>query len=259
MKYRFTQKSDYTHFASGRVFYSIPGIPAFPIRLMSEIFQYCLEVIERERGPKPVTIYDPCCGSAYHLATLAYLHGPRIGRIIGSDVDPEVLKIAGKNLGLLTPAGLDQRIEEIETALRRYGKDSHRSALTSALLLREMQPEQLARHGVETLLFCADILTPDPAGLAQQLTVPVDLIFADVPYGRSSTWKVAAGSDSLPLARLLSRLLAVVNERTVVAVAAAKGERCTHEAYRPLKRLKIGKREITILQAPATASGSIGE
>ena len=37
-----TERPDYSDLASGRVFYSLPGHPAFPIRLASEIFQRCL-------------------------------------------------------------------------------------------------------------------------------------------------------------------------------------------------------------------------
>ena len=40
MQYKYVQEqSDYTDLSSGRVFYSLPGHPAFPAGLASEIFQ----------------------------------------------------------------------------------------------------------------------------------------------------------------------------------------------------------------------------
>lgn len=91
MPYRFaTAASDYSDYAGGRVFYGAPGYPALPVRLASEVLQRCLAI----RGAtSPAVLYDPCCGGAYHLGTLAYLHWQRIGAIAGSDVDAEALAL----------------------------------------------------------------------------------------------------------------------------------------------------------------------
>jgi len=83
MQYDFTVKEDLSDFYSGRVINSIPGIPAFPIRLMSEIFHYC----KSSQNPiHPLVIYDSCCGSAYHLTAFFFLFliksGKRIIRIL---------------------------------------------------------------------------------------------------------------------------------------------------------------------------------
>ena len=44
MEYKFaSERTNYTDLASGNVFYSLPGHPAFPVRLASEIYQRCLE------------------------------------------------------------------------------------------------------------------------------------------------------------------------------------------------------------------------
>ena len=45
MKYKYTVKEDHSDLSSGRVLYSLPGASAFPIRLMSEIFQFCYEYL----------------------------------------------------------------------------------------------------------------------------------------------------------------------------------------------------------------------
>jgi len=60
MEYKFaTDRANYADLASGHVFYSLPGHPAFPVRLASEIYQRCLAL--RGQGPSPCTIFDPCC------------------------------------------------------------------------------------------------------------------------------------------------------------------------------------------------------
>ena len=113
------------------------GHPAFPVRLASEVFQRCM--ISREKFYKnsdPCILYDPCCGTAYHLSVLAYLHGENIRTVIGSDMDGKAVAVAKRNLELLTVAGLDQRIGEISQLFELYGKDSHKDALSSGHILR---------------------------------------------------------------------------------------------------------------------------
>ena len=134
MQYKYAiEHLDYSDYSSGRVFYSFPGHPAFPIRLASEIFQHC--VMFRKtiyETSTPCTLYDPCCGAAYHLSVLAYLHGEHIQEVIGSDVDDKAVEVAKRNLGLLSISGLDKRIDEISKMIEQYGKESHQDALRSA-------------------------------------------------------------------------------------------------------------------------------
>ena len=109
MHYQFaTAHLNYSDLASGRVFYSRPGHPAFPIRLASEIFQRCMAIRTAEHLPAPCVLFDPCCGGAYHLSVLAYLHRECIREVIGSDVDEEAIALAQRNLELLSVSGLDQ-------------------------------------------------------------------------------------------------------------------------------------------------------
>ncbi len=50
MQYHYVyQAKDYSHFSSGRVFHSLPGHPAFPVRLASEIFQRCIAQQSQDR------------------------------------------------------------------------------------------------------------------------------------------------------------------------------------------------------------------
>lgn len=105
MQYKYEKEQlDYSDLASGRVFYSIPGHPAFPVRLASEIFQRCMASREEIYGDSsPCILYDPFCGAAYHLSVLAYLHGERIRQIVASDIDEKAVALAKRNLGLLNP------------------------------------------------------------------------------------------------------------------------------------------------------------
>ena len=108
MKYRhLVEKPNYADFASGKVLLGLPGHVATPLRLMDELFQSGLEILRAGGLNEPVTLYDPCCGTAYHLAALAFLHGSEIASILAADIDPPVVAIARRNLDLLTPAGLE--------------------------------------------------------------------------------------------------------------------------------------------------------
>src|SRR5215207_11524995 len=138
MQYKYAKEQlDYSDFSSGRVFYSLPRHPAFPVRLASEIFQRCITSRESiYQNSTPCTLYDPCCGAAYHLSVLAYLHGEHIREVIGSDIDEKAVALAKRNLELLTVAGLDKRIGEISKMLELYNKDSHKDALESGYILK---------------------------------------------------------------------------------------------------------------------------
>src|SRR5512145_1475703 len=122
MQYKYVKEQlDYSDFSSGRVFYSLPGHPAFPVRLASEIFQRCLAYRKTIYGiSAPCTLYDPCCGAAYHLSVLGYLHGEHIQEVIASDIDERSVRLAKRNLALLSMEGLDQRINEISEMFERY-------------------------------------------------------------------------------------------------------------------------------------------
>ena len=133
MPYRFaTERTDHSDFASGRVFRSLPGRTAFPVRLADELFQRCLALRPPDLRDAPVALYDPVCGGATLLCTLALLHWPSIRQIVASDADPEAVALAGRNLALLTPDGIAERRREIASLHAEYGKDSHAEALESA-------------------------------------------------------------------------------------------------------------------------------
>ena len=251
MPYRFRDsQEDYTDFSSGRVFHGVPGLPAFPVRLAGEIFQRCLAIRRRQGLAGTCTVYDPCCGGAYHLATLAYLHWDHIAEIIASDVDARALVMAARNLDLLTLQGMDRRIAEITQMLALYGKSSHTEALESAGRLKSRLQALATRHTIGVSLFAAD--ATDGADLGAKLSGRhIDVVITDVPYGRLSSWQTESPSAEPglgPLREMIDALLSVTTVTTLIAVAADKHQKITHGAYRRIERFQIGKRQVCILQ-----------
>jgi 23S rRNA (guanine2535-N1)-methyltransferase len=242
MPYRFsTEDLDYTDFASGRVIYNQPGAPAFPVRLASEIFQRAMHALEQS---SPVRVYDPVCGGAYHLAALGFLYGREIRSITASDVDEGAVALATRNLGLLSPAGLDRRAAEIRRMLAEFGKESHAGALYSLNALRRRLEQ--AGHPIETRVFQANAL--DAAALPGMLPPEsIDLVISDVPYGQLSNWQTAGEQVESPLWQMLEALLPVLAPGAGIAIAADKAQKIAHPAYRRIERFQIGKRQVSIL------------
>ena len=244
MEYKFaTSYSNSADLASGAVFYSLPGHPAFPVRLASEIYQRCLSY--RQNAGMPCTLFDPCCGAAYHLSVIAYLHWDSVCRVIGSDIDDKAVQLAERNLGLLTPAGMERRGREIAAMVRLYGKASHQQALESLQRLQEQVACLTAVRPIQTRLFRAN--ATDAAGLKEGLLdTPVDVVFTDIPYGQHSDWQEVSSPD--PAWAMLEALRQVLTPESIVAVASDKLQKVAHKAYRRLEKFRIGKRQVTILK-----------
>ncbi len=248
MQYKYERESqDYSDLASGRVFYSIPGHPAFPVRLASEIFQRCLA--QREtiyQTSTPCTLYDPCCGAAYHLSVLGYLHGRHIREIIASDIDPKAVDLAKRNLGLLSVGGLDQRIHEINTMIENYNKDSHRDALKSAELLQKQVIAAAQDNPLKTKVFQANVM--DKNRILENIPPgSVDIVFTDIPYGQHSQWQ-DADRFSNPLGSMLDALVDVLSSSSIVAIASDKGQKISHEKYQRIEQFQVGKRRVVFLK-----------
>ena len=54
------------------------------------------------------------------MTVLGLLNPERIARIWASDIDPEMLKVAGKNLSLLTPAGMAARLDQLKGLYEQF-------------------------------------------------------------------------------------------------------------------------------------------
>lgn len=232
-----TEPKDYSDLASGRVLYNRRGATAFPVRLASEIFLRSLDYLRDRKVHEPIEVYDPCCGSGYLLTTLAFLHSSRLSRIVASDVDPDMVFLARRNLALLTPAGIDGRMLEIESHLERFGKDSHRKALEAAARLQATRDS--CGQQLEIQCFRANALV----GL--EGTRPVDLVLSDLPYGEVTKWSCAGEDCSVAL---LDSVLAVLKPVSMVAIVTAKREKIKHPAYCRIKHFAVGRRRVTFLE-----------
>ncbi len=255
MPFRFeVERQNYADFASGKVFINQPGLPAFPLRLASEIFQRSSQLLP-PGGPARLSLFDPCCGGAYALSALAFFHWEHISRIQAADIDPAAVAAARRNLALLTLPGMDGRIAELERMLAAFHKPAHLEALESALRLRQRLVENLQIGPVEVQVSQADALTrPGDDDLA---AAPVDLVFADTPYGNHSQWQGeapgAAPEAGLPSAAGASRRITLMLEALlprlkpggIAAVVAPKDVKVAHAAFEPAGKLKHGHRLVS--------------
>ena len=246
MVYRHTtEKPDYSLFSPGGVFYGLPGHPAFPVRLASEMFLECAGRLASLGNPGPYHLFDPCCGGAYHLATLACLHPGAIASITASDIDAQAVALAQRNLSLLTPQGLEARRQHIAGMLEQYGKPSHREALERIDELSHLLMNQSRRPTIR--VFQANALS------TTELTRhfdrdPPNLVLTDLPYGHQSTWIDADPTESHPPAwRLLDTLHHLLPRQSVLAVAADKAQKIAHPGYSQFRRIKVGHRQVVFL------------
>jgi 23S rRNA (guanine2535-N1)-methyltransferase len=249
MPYKFaTQQTDHSDLASGRVLYSLPGHPAFPVRLAGEIFQRCLARRAAAGQTQPVTLYDPCCGGAYHLSALAYGHWHAIQAIVASDVDAQAVQLAARNLGLLTPDGLEKRIQELRASYDEYGKESHRAALQSAETLHEEVVTLAGQHPIRTLAFQASAFDT-PALMAHLRETRVDVVLTDIPYGLQSAWHLDNPEQAQnPAGAMLRALREFLHAGSIVAVAADKQQKIADDGYDRVERFQIGKRQVVLLK-----------
>jgi 23S rRNA (guanine2535-N1)-methyltransferase len=250
MQYKYAKEQvDYFDFSSGRVFYSLPGHPAFPVRLASEIFQRCIAQREAIYSVStPCTVYDPCCGVAYHLSVLGYLHPEHIHRVIASDIDEKAVALAKRNLSLLHQDGLDRRIDELSEMFKQYGKESHQEALQSASVLKEKLSAFIEKHPPATQAFQAS--ATDQKAISDHIRPrSVDILFTDVPYGRHSQWR-DADFDNLqnPLTSMLDTILGILSSSGIVAIVSDKQQKATHKRFQRIEQFQVGKRRVLILK-----------
>jgi len=250
MEYKYAKEHpNYSDFASGRVFHSLPGHPAFPVRLASEIFQrWTTHRTTEYNDSTPCVLYDPCCGAAYHLSVMAYLHREHIRKVIASDVDEKAVALAKRNLGLLDIAGLNKRIDEIAAILEKYGKDSHKDALRSANILKANFSASIEKHPLTMKAFQANTLNSKE--IENNIKhKSVDIVFTDVPYGQHSQWLNSDFIESTnPTETMLNSLLGILSSSSIVAIVSDKQQKVLHHGYQRIERFQIGKRRVFILK-----------
>lgn len=245
MQYLFaTERPDYSDLASGRVFYSLAGSPAFPVRLASEIFQRCLALRRQAGASSPAVLYDPCCGGGYLLGVVAYLHAETLVEVIGSDWDEKAVALAQRNLGLLNGAGLARRTAELTGLYNLYGKTSHQEALASAQEFQKRVIELDRNQPLRVRAFHASAFD-EPALVQQMNGALADIVMTDVPYGLHSTWQgLESGQNpSSALNYLLEALAAVLAPQGIVALVSDKQQKAAHPKYRRVSHFQVGKRK----------------
>lgn len=231
---------NYEDYASGRVLYNRKGTTSYPARLISEIFERCTAHLERQGRHSPYIVYDPLCGGAYALTTLGFLHFDKIGRLVASDVDSEVVEFAKKNLSLLSKEGMEERIAQLLGYLKEYGKESHKEALESAKRLKEQM--NLSTHRIQTYCFCADALTRNN----EEVPDKFDIVITDVPYGELVDWTTEDGENAISI--LLQNLLPNLSSHSIVAISSRKKTKVSNDKYERVEKFNIGKRQIVLLR-----------
>lgn len=237
MNYKYCNEDNYEDFACGRVIYHKAGMTNFPVRLTQEMYRRALSYSKKD---KDIVVYDPCCGTAYILTILGLLNKDTISRLIGSDINEEVLVTAKKNLALLTNEGLEVRKKEIQKMYNEFGKLSHYEALESIdnirNLIRENESEELYQ------VFLCDILSK---GALVDKAFKADIVITDVPYGDKVEW---SEKNNTNINAMLDTLLPILTSDSIVVIASSKNQKIQHEKYKRLEKNYIGKRKFEILQ-----------
>jgi len=244
-----TDHPDYSDYASGKVFYGKGGQPTFPIRLAQDIFTRLL-AFKKDESAHNLILYDPCCGSGYHLSVLAHLNWKKIGRIIVSDVDPDILEIAKRNLALLSREGIEQRAQEIRQSIERYGKASHQEAYAALKRLERKLLDPGNEPPISTKVFLSDVF--DVNSLKRQLEGErIDLVITDIPYGQHSKWRsdpIDQDGQNPPVYSMLQTLWQVLPSACLVAVVSDKNQKIKHPDFQRLDQYNLGKRRVVILK-----------
>lgn len=235
--------------ASGCVIRSLPGFTAFPVRLGSELFLRAAALLEAQGRRPPYHVYDPTCGGGYLATVLGLLHPGLIGRLSLSDVSPEAVELARRNARLLSLEGLAERRDELARLAAETGRESHQAAAESAArLLERRRGEPVALDRIR--LFVADVTVPGAVLAGLPADAPVDVVLADVPYGRAARWQSAeAEAEDLGEAPELRTLetLAQVGARAV-ALATRKGLKLSHPVFARRAKLSCGHRCLWVFE-----------
>ena len=189
-------------------------------------------------GDERARLWDPCCGSGYLVTVLGLLHRDLLTHVRASDVDPDAVAIAARNLELLTAEGLAERERELRRSALDFGRVAYVERAEAA---RDLAAGLAATGGdLPHESAVADVFT---------LTEPVDadLVVTDVPYGEMTRWEGDIPQD--PVHGLLSSMGRVLPERSVVVVTARTRRVQLPEGVRALERVKVGNRSAVLVRA----------
>ncbi len=246
-KYRFaSERTDNSDLAGGRVLYSAPGFPGFPVRLASEVFLRALahQASADRAGDPPVSLWDPCCGSGALLTTLGFLHGESVGHLLGTDVSESAVEVARRNLALLTLDGLERRERELRDRAVRFGKSGYTLAADSARRLDDL----LKATGGDR--YCAaqraDVFDQDALARVVAPWTP-DLAIFDAPYGEQTEWIGAPPDVADPTQAAVENVARVMSPSGVIAIVARTRRVPVGDRLCVLERFRAGNRAVAIL------------
>jgi hypothetical protein len=234
MIYKHFENSNFEDFSSGRVIYNNVNFPNFSVRIAGEIFSRCLEHTQKK---KDICLYDPCCGSAYMLTVLGYLFNEIIQKIYCSDISIEAIELSKKNLSLLSFHGINRRKNEINELIKKFNKESHKSALCSLAKI-----ENLLKKEISSNIFMTNILSK-PDFIDKKFCA--DIVITDVPYGNLVSWSNNSGEE---LNVLLDGILPIIELNSIIAISYNKKQKINNQKYRIIEKHQIGHRRIDILK-----------
>lgn len=250
MNYKFNvKKENYALFASGSVLYSLPGQPAFPIRLAGEIYQRCAEILDNNNINPQYSIYDPFCGSGYLITSLGFLYKNRISTLFASDISNTAVELARRNLNLLTDTGLNTREQELSNLYRTFRKESHLEALEKIKQIRteflNLQPKKTV-----TKVFQANALSEESLRINAP-AASIDIVITDVPYGNQTNWLKNESSNpkTEPIMEFLEAIRHFVKPAGLIALTAHdKIKFSQNPNYVKADYFKVGHRHTYIIQ-----------
>lgn len=247
MNYKFNvKKENYALFASGSVLYSLPGQPAFPIRLASEIYQRCLEILDGQSINPQYSLYDPFCGGGYLITSLGFLHGNRISDLFASDVSESAVELARRNLNLLTDEGLNLREQELDNLYKTFQKESHLEAIKKTKQIKQdfvnLQSKKIVKK-----VFQANALSEESI----KKNIPaasIDIVITDVPYENQTKW-LLKNESSNPITEFLETIRYFVKPKGLIALTAGDKIRFPKNPnYVKINHFKVGHRYTYIVQ-----------
>jgi hypothetical protein len=246
MRYLFPEHSlSKADLASGKVLFSRPGLTAFPVRLGNELFLRGVALLEAAGRRPPYHVYDPTCGGGYLMAVLCLLNPHLIARLSISDISPDALSIASKNVHLLSPEGMLRRQVELAALAGVSERESHVAAAASANRLHDWLNQQKSPLK-QTNIFLADATDPNEIRAHFPDNRSVDIGFADTPYDLRSTWRTEQAGSAVPEMKVLSAFAEL--SAPVVILATRKGLKLTNPRYRRHAKLKNGHRALWIFE-----------
>jgi hypothetical protein len=160
-----------------------------------------------------------------------------------SDISANAVSVAVKNAALLTPEGLSRRLNELSNLVAQHDRQSHRAALQGGNKLFA-----LCRH-LSTNVFQADATRADLVASKLAAQPPIDLVIADVPYGKRDQWRTGSHEPAL----LTS--LASINV-PVVVLATAKGIKFDHPGFDRAGKYRHGHRTLWLFRKSNLTAGA---